>query len=281
MIDKIVKGRLRRNKNYLLAITGETGSGKSYGALTIAQMVDPTFNIKNVVFDSLSLMQQLQRKDIKKGSVLVFDEAGVGMSSREWQSQANKLLGFILETFRFKNVIVIFTMPNLDFLDKKGRQLIHAHAITKGIDHNKKVLRLRLMQLSTEQSTGKIYRKFYRLNGTPIRIMGLPKPSKKLCKDYEDKKQEYFSALLADSIEKMEIESGVRLTAQESAVLAKIEAGLLHKDIAKELNLHKPAVYTVIKRLEKKGIKITKKYDKDWRNPSFMEAFVPTGIIRG
>ena len=69
--------RIRNNKNFLGFLSGPTGSGKSYCCLRIAEEVDPDFTLERVVFNGIDLMNLVNSGKLKKGSVIIFEEAGV------------------------------------------------------------------------------------------------------------------------------------------------------------------------------------------------------------
>ena len=85
-----------RNQNWLAIICGEPGSGKSYAALSIAEKIGGNIT---VVFSPKQFMEAVNSGDLKKGDTLIFDEAGVGLAARDWNSKLNKLLGSVLQTF--------------------------------------------------------------------------------------------------------------------------------------------------------------------------------------
>jgi len=49
----------RRNQHYMAALVGPEGSGKSWTALKIAEVIDPTFDADRVMFDPHTFMEQL------------------------------------------------------------------------------------------------------------------------------------------------------------------------------------------------------------------------------
>ena len=69
-----IKQRITKNKNFLGFISGETGSGKSYSSLRIAEELDTDFNVDRCVFSGLELMDLINANGLKKGSVIVFEE---------------------------------------------------------------------------------------------------------------------------------------------------------------------------------------------------------------
>ena len=130
----LFRRRIRNNKNCLVIFTGDTGSGKSYGALRFAEKLDPEFNEKRIVFTPDKFLEIIRHdKELHSGNVIIFDEAGVGMASREWYSIQNKILSYVLQTFRFKNLIVIFTVPDFTYIDSQARKLFHFYFETSKI----------------------------------------------------------------------------------------------------------------------------------------------------
>lgn len=117
---------LKKNKNYLAIFVGPTGSSKSLSAITLALGIDPTFTADNIVFSAREFMQLLNSGKLKKGSVVIWDEAGVGISRRNWYEMSNKLINYVLQTFRTKNIAVLFTTPALCYIDTNTVKLFQA-----------------------------------------------------------------------------------------------------------------------------------------------------------
>ncbi|MDR9446056.1 MAG: hypothetical protein RI544_08040, partial [Haloquadratum sp.] len=68
-----------RNQHYMAALVGPEGSGKSWTALKIAELIDPTFGPDRVMFDPHTFMESLTAwKDAgeTRGKMIVVDEAG-------------------------------------------------------------------------------------------------------------------------------------------------------------------------------------------------------------
>lgn len=201
-----VRDRLhKQNRNYLCAIVGPTGSGKSYSALRLAEQVDPDFSIGQVCFTPKEFMDLLNSGRLKRGSVIVFDEAGVAVNSRNFQSQTNKLLHYVNQTFRSNNYGVIYTLPDFGFLDVGIRKLVHSILETKKIDYNQEVVWVRPLMVENNAQSGKIYMKYPRVRyaETPrlkkvITKMFVHKPSDRLIKDYETRKAAYNKGLQSD-----------------------------------------------------------------------------------
>lgn len=129
IVNKARKRTVGENQNYMIIIVGQTGSGKSYTGLSLAMMINKSFNIDRVCFRAKSFIENTQ-KDLDEGSVIMFDEAGIDVSARQWYSDRNKAINNVVETFRRDNLVCVWTTPNLGNLDKKVRSYFHGLAIT-------------------------------------------------------------------------------------------------------------------------------------------------------
>ena len=187
---RYIRRRIHENKNFMAIISGATGSGKSWSALSIGQLLDPEFDVSRVIFRGTDLLKLINSGKLKKGSVILWDEAGVDLSNRSWQSATNKLLNFLLQTFRHKNIILLFTTPYSDFVDKLTRRLFHAEFKTISIDFDKNTTKIKPLLIQYNARYGKFYYKFLRIihregGAVPISEWNVPAPSKELIKAYE------------------------------------------------------------------------------------------------
>lgn len=221
-----VQNRFSKNQNWLALVVGSTGSGKSYASLRIAEKCDPTFSIDNVVFSAHELMTLLNSGKLKKGSIIVFEETGVGLDAKRWNSVINKLMNHVLQTFRFMNIGIIFNTPSQNYMDKSSRQLLHFLFETLNIDHEKKVCYLKPLEVYNNPRTGDIWTRYLKVvtpngNFTAKKYrVGLAR--KELLDAYEQKKKE-FSDKLNKSVER-ELQARMgRPVQEESKELTEME----------------------------------------------------------
>ena len=199
---RYIHKRIKNNKNFLCTITGPTGSGKSWTALSIAELLDPEFTVDRVIFRGRDLMKLINDGNLKPGSVIIWDEAGIDLSNRNWQSLTNKMLNALLQTFRHKNFILFFTVPYHDFIDVSSKKLFHADFETQRINKNKGEVVLKPKLLQYNSNLQKWYRKYLKVsqNGAVVKIRRwkVPKPSDGLISKYEEKKNEFTIGLNKD-----------------------------------------------------------------------------------
>lgn len=198
----MIKQRILTNKNYMVLIQGETGVGKSYVALRLGEIIDKNFSVDNVVFTPQAFSDTLDR--VKAGSVIIFDEAGVGMSSKEWATRSNKLVSNITQTFRTNRLVVIFTLPSGRYLDSSIRNVFHALIEPLGVEAGTTKNAFKLLKIEQNYRQNKTYYPYYRFKDKrtgrfyKYAIIRIGKPTDKLCKQYEEKRESYLSGIRTD-----------------------------------------------------------------------------------
>lgn len=200
---RYIKNRIANNRNFIGFVGGPTGSGKSWSCITIATFLDPNFSIDNIVFDAKGLMARVNRGKLKPGSVIVFEEAGVALSNRNWQSTLNKIINYLFQTFRHKRFILLMNSPYMDFIDAATRKLFHAELKTIKIDKARGVTILKPQIIQYNDRKDKFYYKYLRSTTETgglkvIKHWAVPRPPTELVEAYELKKSAYTEALNAD-----------------------------------------------------------------------------------
>ena len=197
---KYIRQRIRQNKNFVCLISGQTGSGKSWCALSIAEMLDPNFKMEQVIFKGTELLALINSGKLKRGSVIVWDEAGIDLSNRAWQSATNKLLNFVFQTFRHKGYILFFTTPYGDFIDKQTRRLFHCEMKTIRINFKARKTKIKPLLLQWSSPLQKFY--YHRLQVSvlnsgfaPLDFWDVPAPSDPLIDKYEAWKDNFTANL--------------------------------------------------------------------------------------
>jgi len=133
----ILKNKLKSNQHFVLLIVGRPGSGKSYTALRIAELIDENFTLNNVAYTPAEFIKLV--RELSEGSVVIFDEAGVGVYSRDWQNKINRAFAKLVQILRYKRLGIIFTTPHAMFLDKAVRVLFDYILLVEGFDRKNEV----------------------------------------------------------------------------------------------------------------------------------------------
>jgi len=254
----------RRNRNWNCVVLGETGSGKSYTGARICELIDPTFmptimkrGIKSRVAmgETRDFLRVLDKKKLKRGNMIMFDEAGVAISSRDWYKEMNKMVMNILQTFRHMNIGVIFTVPDISFVDKQSRALFHTSLEAIKIDYKANKVLIKVLELQTNARTGKTYFKYPRFHRKRVEGFRVRKPSKEFISRYEPLKEELSVKLRERAIietERIERKEKIRRTDKE--MMREIKRRNLPLDpyrLQFELGVGKDRSYRLIKNYEK------------------------------
>jgi hypothetical protein len=185
---------LYKEMNYVQAVLGDSGTGKSTTAIAEAVKLDPTFDINRIVFSGHEYTQQL--KTIKPGQQIVWDETGVGLNSREAMTKMNKDMSYVLQTMRFKQNGLFMTCPDSSFLDKAARLMIKNVFEAQRILRTYKLCLVKPYIYDRRALSDDIYHHFPVITIGQKRItinqFAVQKPNNELIKAYKEKKLEFF-----------------------------------------------------------------------------------------
>lgn len=263
---RYIQQRISRNKNFLGFLSGPTGSGKSWSSLSICRMVDDEFDISRIVFGGIELMDLINDGNLRKGSAICFEEVGVEMSSRNWQSITNKMLNFLIQTFRHRNIILLMNSPYMDFLDASTRRLMHAEFQTISIKDNHVRLKPQLIQYNSRMQ--KFYYKYLKVvtkaGAVPVSRWNIPRPSEALIKDYEIKKRKFTDSLnkrIHKELMDVNKKDKPGLTDVQQDIVDMLKEGNTIDKIALKRDRHPGVIYKAIELIKKKGYKIIPEYE--------------------
>ena len=267
-IINYVKNRIERNKNFICVITGPTGSGKSYSALSlgnaIAQELHTPFNtVGNVSFEAIEMVKKTELpQNGAPGTVFILEEVGAvgsGGSAFEWQAKVNRYFGTFMQTNRHKNQVLIYTCPDLSNLMASARKLIHMQIETKSINPASKQCRVKPYLCQVNQRTGKIYYKMIRVRvekgKTKVPFQDIPMPPLEMVAEYEKMKENFTAQKRKDFIGLSEPKKrkDIALTVEmlNLGILNLRNEGLSYQKIADKLNVHVNTVIYHINKLKK------------------------------
>lgn len=168
-------------KNLNCGIIGESGSGKSYAALRIAELyykrfLNKKFPLNNIVFTISEFLERIGGSgEEEKCSILIFDDAGLKYSSSRWFDELNQILGYTLQSYRYRIINVFFTIPILKWLDRIGRGMLHGKIELKSIGNGA------YYKIRYNQFNDKVYNR-------RTCLINFNLPGKVLIKKYENKK---------------------------------------------------------------------------------------------
>jgi len=264
-----IKRRITRNQNVLSLTVGPTGSGKSLNDIGKAIKIDPNFNVeKQVVFKLSELMNVINSDWFKalEWKIVIYEEAQISLSNRAWQSTMNKMLNYLLSTFRHQNIILFFNAPYRDFLDSQSMKLVHIIFDMRGIDRKKQVSKVRPLLQQYNSKLKKTYEHSIRTilpNGQikPLNIWEVKKPPQEACDIYEAKKKRFTDELNKQIMKQaLKLEKGDEvkderkpLTSRQQETLDLMEKHGNVKEVAQIMGIALKNVYKHLEYARNKG----------------------------
>ena len=186
-----LRRRIAENRNANLIFVGDTGSGKSYSAIYLGEQVDPNFSVDRIVFTTRDFIH-LVNSDLPKGSYIIYDDAGLGIPAREWQNTSAKVFGLLFQGFRYKNLISAITVPDMSFIERQSRVLMHLMLEATGKHGIMKPFFPFHLVRGDDMLSWKYPVMVYRGRKMQVTQQRFALASSELLKAYEEKKQAYM-----------------------------------------------------------------------------------------
>jgi len=189
-----LKNAINRGMGRNMLVLGEPGSGKSWACLRLAEALDFNgFTMDKVAFSAKDFL--LKVSQAKKGDVIIYEEVGVNIASRQWWKHTGQ--NSLLQTVRYKNLFIIMNCPNLDFVDKQVQKLIHYTFKMMVLNQKYGFSIMRPMRLETDGQFSFTKKRYPMVDGVLLTQLKMNKPSIKLRHAYEKKAREYKEKLNA------------------------------------------------------------------------------------
>ena len=145
---------------------------------------------------------ELIRSDLPSGSFILADEIGSWMPARDYMTLANKLLSLVLQTFRYKRIGVIWTIPQNRQADINVRTMSDVTIETLKIHRSTQRVETKFKYVELNPLSGNVLRKFPVITSEDNRKYTITKvffgrPRKELEKLYLEKKEEHMENFYA------------------------------------------------------------------------------------
>ena len=146
--DLIRDGKLAElDEDRVYLVDGRERTGKSVWTLQQAKYIDPTFDIDRVCFTPDEFLYAIRHAP--KGSVVVFDEAFRGLSSKASRSKVNKAIVQALMEVGQRNLIIFIVLPTIFLLELyaaalRSEALFHIYKLKKRSASGKRLRAFRI-----------------------------------------------------------------------------------------------------------------------------------------
>jgi hypothetical protein len=232
LYDQIWSTMHKENNNWMGAVVGDTGSGKSWAAVRLAEAVDPDFTAEQIAFSVEEFMELVIDDSLGRGSMIVLEEASVEANAQEWWSKSNKVLRQVLDTWRNQNRGALFTLPAFKQLDKGARGRMSALIEMVEKNERENYTRAKYKYCQQNPDTGKIYKKYPMIDGIKYERLEFRPPSGPIREAYEERKSAYTSNLNEELLEELREENA------ETEQPADLDAHDIAETIINEETIH-------------------------------------------
>lgn len=161
--------------------------------------MDPEFNADRICFSAEEYFTLLDSGTLKRGSAIVLDELGVWADNREFMSPLNRILAQTSQTIRHKNYLTIATVPSLNWVDKKIKNLVQIYIEMLGVNPTIKRSIGKIFRVQTNMRLGDIYFHSIKDRRGPIpykiRTIRFSMPPADIIEPYEVKKTAFTTTL--------------------------------------------------------------------------------------
>lgn len=150
---------------FVMVITGgrkkKMRTGKSWTAARIGEVLVPHFSVDRIVALPINFLEQQAEIEKKAAEldVLIMDEGGVAVSSKQWMNLFNQLIGYSVQIAGDLNCIIIIVAPNFSLIDKSIRMLVAywGYCVKKRGEDGKTNVYFYLYETNTDLLTGNVY----------------------------------------------------------------------------------------------------------------------------
>jgi len=191
LTDAIKREVRNKKRNFTICIVGKPQMRKSTTAISISLDLNPRFKLgKHLAIIKARAMLRVLKVDQKRGiAVIVLDELGVGMNHRRWFDFLNQALSYVMQTFGFRRIILIITVPYEDYVDKDARKLFDMLIEIVDKNDDKRYVIAKVQEIQYNAKLKRIYYKYPRArmrDGSIKKVerIKIQYPSKEIMKEY-------------------------------------------------------------------------------------------------
>jgi len=270
-----------KNSSANIIITGVPGSGKSYVAIQLADVLcrdsswNPVFDVRSNLALEPMRFRELVARDDPVGRAIVGDEFGLQAAGRKYATQDNIDMSFTFQIMRYNRRFTILTVPDASMIDKHMRITAHLWIHVEGHDDWHSWGRIYLLDQGVSIERSEIYTKKVRFtskqgNYYVVQKFFCPPPRKALARVYEDmsttwkkrkelallasakaKKQQDVLANMRPQLEEKGIDFISQLVRDGELIPSQgktIPARMISRRLARELDIHDASVQAAVKQ---------------------------------
>jgi len=221
IVLKYMKAMMDANRTFMCSVVAPIGKGKSWSCLRWAELwyahyhKTSTFPKENICFSIEQLLQRLNdggENKLKKGDMLILEEAGVNAGNKKFMSKVNLAINYVLQSFRSLNIILLLNVPYVSFVDKSIRMLQSCIFEIDKVDKSAGKTYIKPYFIQVNQWSGKVYKKWLRLKDKrtskiiKVTRVCINRPSKEIVDVYEPMKEKFVRDTIQKGLDDVNIQ---------------------------------------------------------------------------
>lgn len=263
-----LKNALGEGFGKFIICTGLPGTGKSYCAIRLLEIIDPEFSTDNIVVgDCMGFVDLLEKAldgKFTNGSALLFDEAGLGLGARDWSRKQNKIMATCFQLIRKQGLLIVFTVPNWSQIDINNRRLANFWMSAIALNKKRKRAYFKLWRLRHDEYSNVLFRYNLKERGHDITRWDFAIPQRVDLEEYEKRKDRTIQNLLEEAkavlahdsegvnpVGRPTIGKEKRGTIDKVGVLDSLRGGMTPHDVADKVGCTVDNVYKIRRQLSK------------------------------
>ena len=193
--------RIEQNRNVIILIDGDTGTGKTLGALRLALEFDSKFSKEFITQDADNILKLFAKigadRERYRGRVVIYEETQEDMLKSSTTTIEAKAIIKLFSKFRFTNGILIMTTPRSGHLNKYLMDYVDVHIHTEKIFYRRKVCRVKVKFGRWVESKARMFWEFMRVQYKDgeifqLKYIDLLIPPQRIIDYYEVLKDDFF-----------------------------------------------------------------------------------------
>ena len=195
--------RIKQNRNVIILIDGETGTGKTLAAFRLGIELDQKgFSKEFITQDADNILNLFRKiaedKEKHRGRVVIYEETQEDMLKGGGATIEAKAIIKLLSKFRYLCGILILTTPHSSHLNKYLMDYIDIHLHTEEIFYRRKICRVKIKFGRWVESKQKRFWEFMRVQTKgseelfKLEYLDLVIPPQEVIDYYEGKKDNFF-----------------------------------------------------------------------------------------
>src|ERR1700747_1802285 len=179
--------------HYGLIVANRLRMGKTYAALRLGELLDPSFTVdENVGFETTWYMKKAMASP--RGTILVLDEPNRAIGNRSWYTEQNQRFANYLQTNAYKQVHALLPLPHEHLADNAVTSVCTflIEMMSQGIG---------MCYVYVRDNKNRNYKTRTYTWGPPLHFK---KPSAKIVHQYEKKRDDYTTAKNLEMIKRDE-----------------------------------------------------------------------------